>query len=331
MDAPWIVGSYDDALAYVAERRVLRRFLKEAELGNRIQDARQELGVLGAEESKLNEALQPVQAGDTSPGARSEAERRMRGSVPGISEQLSNVPAAIGVAAKTVRPGDALAQADVLGLKNVTPFTSNFSVPTALAAAGAGAAAHTAHRFVRQNQMLNRILYGHSLPGGTEKGKDGKVKEKFTKIDAELKGVVGENRFNMLREHRNRSENMPHENLLAEFEHRGAKGLLGRLRTAFTGPKHETHVGTYAPLLGGSKPEPVHITRQQLAVAAERAGVQPAPGGRGSRYGLPFLAALLPLLYREWLGSGYRSGKQPIKRLVDANAEVADKRKAGVA
>jgi hypothetical protein len=30
-------------------------------------------------------------------------------------------------------------------------------------------------------------------------------------------------------------------------------------------------------------------------------------------------AASLPLLYREWLGRGYRSGRKPIQELVEAN------------
>jgi hypothetical protein len=83
-----------------------------------------------------------------------------------------------------------------------------------------------------------------------------------------------------------------------------------------TGPKLKAWLKKHPP--GASK-----VTAPKATVHYEHLvnAAKNLPGGilgRLATYGIPAAAAAAPLLYREWLGRGYRSGRKPINDLLAA-------------
>jgi hypothetical protein len=297
----WSQLSFADGLRLVAERRLFN-LIKRAE-GSAVQeaqDARRQLGLLGADEGAVNQAVTGFNRGEQSQGQAASA---INSAVPGRLEQLGNIPAALGTALSQGRPGDALAQADVLGLKNLTR-----PLPL-LASLGLGGAAALGQAHVRKNQQLHELLHGTSeaaqkamkkqLPGEVHKAWDTWRRSPYhaapqtSVLEAvqQAQGVGGKAQA-------------------------GLDALRAKARQAFVGPARVTQVSKAAP------PRPaLHVHRRSLQDA--RQYLPAAEHGFLGRYGLPLAAASLPLLAREWLmPGGYRSGRAPAKQLLQANREL---------
>lgn len=344
----WLAGTMEDALRYVAERGLAAQLVKRADVENSInqaQNARQELGILGANEEGLNAALGGLQSGRLTP---SQASRSMAKTLPGVGSQLSQVPAGVGTAISQGRPTDALAQADVLGLKNAIPGTENFDPTTAMMSASMGVSTLAAQHQLRENQLYNDVLHGTGPATG--------------KMDV-LAGQPGINKKQLQLW---RAQNVPPENSLKAVAHgmggpsigegarqgmQGQKGFrkfLGGLKGGLGAAKDKAVGGLSAAggearrrFLGppGSTPMPMGpkarmagavpkvISRDTIANAANNAELRGRLGSvsRVGRAALPLAAASLPLLYREWLGHGYRSGHKPIQDLVEANQTLAQR------
>lgn len=99
------------------------------------QGARQTLGVLGADEGRVNKAVKNQQSGKST---EKQTAREIKRSVPGAFTQIRHLPSAFGTAVSQGRADDAADQVDVAGLKGLLPTSSHFSP----VAAGAGAAAN---------------------------------------------------------------------------------------------------------------------------------------------------------------------------------------------
>lgn len=212
--------------------------------GQQAQDARRELGILGADEIQIDPVMARLRWGKISPG---QARRLARRAVPGMMEQFRNIPEAVNVAAQQGDLGNVAAQLDVVGLKNINPFAKNFSPLTALASGGL----LTGGLMARRNLDLHHAAMG-LFPGA--------------------EAVKG---------------------------YHGPQGVKEYLKNLFTLP--------------GRKPLEV---RQSLAQADPSKMTWRSMLGRYA----PVLAlASAPLIYREWLGSGYRSGTRPIESLTEIN------------
>lgn len=313
----WLKGTLEDALRLVAGRRVLAGLVKEALADPSSvlasQEARRQLGVLGVDPATLDQAVRDLRGGRSSP---SSAAGRMAGGVPGIGEQLKNVLPAVGVAFQQGRPGDALAQADVLGLKNVLPTSEHFSPGTALLAGGAGLGAAGGMQLFQRGRQLNDLMYGRTgdavgamqaeLPAEKFKAWDAWRRQTANKPDAVGavgKAVGGATGFK--------------GKLLA-----GLGAASGETRRSLFGLDRSQYVGDFRTPKGPAKPQV--LFRKDLTSALGR--LKPSPLGTAAAVGVPLAAAALPLLGREWLSrGGYRSGRKPIQSLVDANKPPAQK------
>lgn len=117
--------------------------IKSADMAGAIgqsQDARRELGILGADETKIDPLMSQLRAGKLSPGAAVSGAHK---EIPGSWTQLGQVPSAVGTSLQQGDINNAAAQADVVGLKNLNPFGQHFSPLTALGSLGAGAVGAT--------------------------------------------------------------------------------------------------------------------------------------------------------------------------------------------
>lgn len=305
----WANTTFAEALEMVAERRLFAELRKEAASLDRAQDARQSLGVLGVDENAINSTLAKLRSGSLS---GSQASSAMRSHVPGARMQLSNLGSAINVAGRQGRPSDVLAQADVLGLKNVVPGSESFDPATLVSSLALGAGAAAGGRHTAENRKLWSLLYGKGkdeieamktqLPGGSVKPVKGKAP----------KGVAD------LWERWRQSPAAASESAGSIYRPTGkvktdlasAARRLGQRAGVLGPPEH-------IPLKTTTKGKVIGITRDQLLAARKR--LPTATAGRMAALGLPLAAAALPMLGREWLGGGYRSGRKPIQQLVDAN------------
>lgn len=142
----------------------------QAEAVHKSQGARQELGILGADEGKLNKAVGGLRSGALSD---SKARNQMEDAVPGAATQLSDILPAAGVAARQGRFGDAANQLDIGGVKNLNPLSRHFSPLTATTAVGANLAArgHFTHLLPQQAQdwLIRRRLPHTDLLAGSGK------------------------------------------------------------------------------------------------------------------------------------------------------------------
>ena len=139
---------------------------EKAQAAIKSQDARSALGILGADEGKLNAAAGKLRAGELSPRA---ARSKMHGAVPGALSQLRGIPDAAGAALRQGRVGDMLNQADIGGLKQLNPFHSQFAPVTTTAALAANQLArHTPNVMRAFNAMpepLDKLLQGTRSEG----------------------------------------------------------------------------------------------------------------------------------------------------------------------
>ena len=157
--------TWQEAMQIVAERRLFAQMRKEAdaESAGRAQSARQTLGVLGADEAAVNSALTSLRRGEIWPWR---ARRQMQGAVPSAMTQLGNLPAAVATAARQGRAGDVAAQIDVPGLKQLSPWSDNFSPTTALASLGLGAGTAGARHVINKERGLWDVLHGTGAATG---------------------------------------------------------------------------------------------------------------------------------------------------------------------
>jgi len=210
----------------------------------RAQLARQELGILGIDEDKLDKAMAELRKGKID---LQQAKRQAFDAIPSVYSQLRNIPASINVSARQGDIGNVIAQTDVLGLKNINPFAENFSPTAAAASVGLGGI----------GLHLRRMRDLTNAARGTFPGVEGGMVQNYQ---------------------------LP-------------RGMLARLRELFLGPG----ILEAKQRLAQAKPE--YMTRW-----------------RSIRRMAPVVTlASLPLLYREWLGSGYRSGNKPISTLAEIN------------
>lgn len=319
--------SVAEALRLVAERRVYA-MLKTADRASAVasaQDARARLGLLGTPEGPVNEAVTGFNKGILSRGT---AKGRISGATPGSAKQLANVPSAIGKSLEQGRPEEALNQADVLGLKNVTnPFAAG-------AALTAGGGAHALHGAISKGRKMNDLLRGGlgaegdtAMAGAVARPKldawkDWHQQPSNMNTDAGSLGRVLESGRKAVKD----QKPVNYGSMNKHVKHPGYRqpGRLSSLRAglgaaARTGAKElfgpgETHLkGTASPT--------VNLSRRELLKA-----VNLLPKSTASKlmsFGLPAAAAVAPLAAREWLlPGGYRSGKAPAGKLLDANSEL---------
>jgi hypothetical protein len=283
-------NSFDDAMTKVAERLLLAR-IKQADAAQvaRVNDARQELGVLGANPRRIDDAVSRIREG----GSPTVAEDTIRGAVPGSGSQLANIPSSIGAAVRQGRIGDVASQLDVLGVKNVLPWSSYGSLPTAAASLGAGVGTEALRQHIAGNIKARQSIY-------------------HPDADA-LNRVAGSQSASQWDAWR------------ASPAASGAEAsYMQRVRDALLGPKLPTAT------LGMPTREQYQAAATEAATRAKAKSKEQAPSGKPAKPGglgraatamaPAAIAAALPLLYREWAGRGYRSGAVPAQTLANVAA-----------
>jgi hypothetical protein len=287
------------------------------------QNARAALGVLGADENAINAATRH---------SDSDTAARIHQLVPGVGEQAGNIPAAVLEAGRQGRGGDVLKQMDILGLKNVIPFSGHFSPGTAAAAAMANigtrwglpalrelAEGPSRGQVVGRAKMWNRVK---NLTGAMSRipGADwlqNYSQEKINRL-ADLAGHYGyfhtDPKFQTWAQEAPKPPRAPRgqpQPPTPKHWTRELKGLAGR-PLARGDPIPELPSGGH-----------LNIRENVASRLAQLEGIEAGavPRGRFSKItggALPALATLAPLLLQEWIGSGYRSGTQPSMDLADA-------------
>jgi hypothetical protein len=250
---------------------------EQSEAVQKSQSARQELGILGANEGKVNDALAHLRRG----GSEGKARHEISGAVPGSFTQMGNVPQAAGVAFQQGRFGDMVNQADILGLKNMNPFSKHFNPGTMLASGGANLAARGLGSAGNRLFLENKLRQVGHLPGVVQKYLD----------DRHLGRMATHAGYGHTSDSKTISK--AEQELLGNFHGRPLE--------------YGKNVLSKAPLLRTK----VERDLENKSPAFEWGGMT---GGWG-----PALASLAPLVAREWMGGGYRSGNQPISDLVQAN------------
>lgn len=168
-------GTFQDAMLAVAEQLV---FTKMANAAQDAQRARMELGVLGADQDKINKAIGGLRSGPGGPAGEFAAVRKIRQSVPGIWQQFKNWPRSIWTAARQGHVDDAAAQLDILGAKNVLPFGDDFSPSTVAAAGGAALGAqHLRGVYERAQKAQERAKHLQATLSGEQSGARRAMKE----------------------------------------------------------------------------------------------------------------------------------------------------------
>lgn len=290
--------SFDEAMQMIAERAVYerhRRLQEKAADASAAQAARRELGILAADPAAIESAVTGMRTGAIAPR---DAFRQMQSAVPGITEQLGNIPAAVGIASRQGDDNSVLKQLDVLGLKNVLPGTAHFN-PMTVAESGA-AAATTAGGVLAGKGLVDRFknnlrMYDVLHGDRPDVGELLKKTPQGTGIAKDWSAGVAKWRANNPRD----------SSAISGFLKKLKQGLIG-YRTG------DVHIGA----------EP--LSRDTLAAATGKikptlpANLQ-AGGLPKLIRSLPLMAATVPMLSREWLSrSGYRSGAQPIGQLVQS-------------
>jgi hypothetical protein len=348
----WLDGTYADAIRVVAERALYSRSVgglvknagffsnpvdspERVEAVNKAQAARQELGILGADEKGLNAALKNMAAGKSSPGGTRE---KMEDAVPGAYTQFrSLVPsfASAGTAMQQGRFGQAAKQFDILGIKNLIPFSGHFSPLTAAAALGAHQLASRGPSNVLHGleDLIRTNRFSSYLPQGF---RDWLQERHHGRLGEFLRGPLPagvdtshltEGQHVTLRQARQAATPMRVGDYVDPFTMETTRAFeppnrdipevtLGRSRR----PGREVH----------PQDIPVQLAeRLRRSVPRAEAAAKDAKwyqivrrlGGWG-----PSLAFFAPLAAREWLGAGYRSGQKPIRELVEANRVLNKKR-----
>lgn len=300
----WLNGNFSEAMRMVAELAVAARMVKEAST----QEARKSLGVLGADESGINSAVSSLRSGKITPG---KAVSKIKGTVPGALTQAVNVPAATATAMKGGRPDEAMAQADVLGLKGLVPGGDHFAPVTGMLGAAAGTTAAAGQHLLHKNRLMTDLLHGK------------------TEDHIKALNLVPGMKDNAGALTTWRQANLPNETPVHSYGdvYKNTPGGFGakakavgveakeQLRRSFLGPKSSTQI---AASVNGTPA--VNVNRKQLNAAISHLPDAVRARSRLAAIGVPIAAAALPLMYREWLsGGGYRSGDRPARELVAGN------------
>lgn len=220
--------------------------------------------------------------------------RRLASNVPGIGEQVRSLPSAMGAAMTQGRPGQALAQADILGLKNITPWSGYFDPWTAGAAVASNSLArgipaamdllpNSKANLSSMEQWRLRQMFQHS---------------KFDDI------VAKSTHQNLLKDIKNKGVPGDYVSTAGIKSISGRAGLAPAAARELLRMQRDVAPNWYQRLLGHADPS-----------------AKPGPLGKGVRaLGGPVATAAtaLPLLYREWLGHGYRSGRPAFEELLAA-------------
>lgn len=157
--------TFDTAMVKVAERLLLAREKRAAATPEQVaqsMSARQSLGILGANQDTVNNVSSGVRDRRMTPVAGVDMLRR---SVPGSATQFANVPSSIATALSQGRVDEAASQADVLGTKNVNPFSRYFSPTTVAASTLAALAAWKLKNHIASNLQDRRNVYQASADG----------------------------------------------------------------------------------------------------------------------------------------------------------------------
>lgn len=278
-----------DLMRLVAERRLYALTKKAAreEALAASQAARNRLGLLGTDEPTVNQAVRGFNRGELS---RGQATGMIGRATPGSVTQFVNSPVAALQAASRGDVGEAAAQADVVGLKNLTR-------PLPLLAAGAaGVGGHALQQHVQQNRLYHDLLHGHGA-------------------DAQkaMEGALSKEKYQLWDRWRRQSANMaPAEPTWKQWWNTTIRGP-GK---AVLQPGHPSGFGVQA------RPE-ISLGRHEFAAAAKNMPAPKTSPGLMRRMALPMAAASLPLMASEWLlPGGYRSGRVPARQLLDANKEL---------
>jgi len=311
----WLDWGYDDAMKMVAERALYSRSVgglvkrgdlsslfgllgggptdnQKAEATRASQAARAQLGTLGADEAKINEATKALRAGIVTP---EQAAAHMRTAVPPKLLQLGRSPKAFGAAMQQGRTGEALKQLDFLGLKNLIPGSGHFSLPTA----AASAAGNIGARLVPKGIDYFGLQDYTTVPGMLRNLTTGRLSRHVPgRLHDPLVALRGRGVQSYLRGGKASQNPILKENL-NKAQMNLVKGVTGKANVNLGGPLTQT---------------------------VEDAMIR-ARGAPGSGWfhtltgGAPGIAgALIPAVAREWLlPGGYRSGRRPIKDLLEAN------------
>ena len=326
----WLQGSLQDGLRYAAERLIQTRLLKSAsdsllESAQQSQKARQQLGILGVPQDRLNNLVGAHRRGEVGDLNAKMQYTRM---VPSIPEQLGNIPSAIGTALSHGNVGDALAQADVTGVKNIPSLMG-------LAGIGSGLATYGVANQFQRNADKQKLLTGFG--GGTD----------------HLKDILGNDEKALLERYR---KALPPPDTAGSLSsaYTGAKKSIGDVQDAYRQGGISGATKNVGQQIYGAGSSANRYVRQAWNGPPGLAG--PGPGGPKNPSGvinvsksdlhralankykadgrskLPLLAALgvgsIPLMAKEWLmPGGYRSGRNPFNKLLETNNEMNDKKK----
>jgi hypothetical protein len=317
----WLDWSYDDAMKMVAERAVYSRsvggLVKQGDLSNLFgllgggggpapggptpqqvtsaiqssQAARQQLGIQGADEAKINQGVAALRSGTADP---SQVAAHMRTAMPSRLAQFRQSVPAFGTAMSQGNLGEAANQLDVLGLKNYNPFGRHFSPTTTLAAAGLHGLTRFGPQMARQFEGLQDYVSPQGLMRmGVNRLTPGGSAHKWLNVARQsaldryiLSGGAGANKDLL------KNLNKAQRKALAAVS--GASGGLPNIDAAARNK----------------------IENAMIAGGASGGGLfNKVTGGV-----MPSLAALAPGMIREWLlPGGYRSGKRPIMDIIEAN------------
>lgn len=300
----WLNGNFSDAMRLVAELTVAARMVKESST----QEARKSLGVLGADEGGINSAVSSLRSGKITPG---KAVSKIKGTVPGVMTQAANVPAAVSTAMKGGRPDEAMAQADILGLKGLVPGSDHFAPVTGMLGAAAGTTAAAGQHLLHKNRLMTDILHG-------------KTTDHVNALNSAMENASTPESLKTWRQNNLPNETAAHGYTDVYKKTPGGFGAKAKavgaeakeqLRRSFLGPRNSTQI---AASVNGTPA--VSINRKQLNAAISRLPDAVRARSRLAAIGVPIAAATLPLMYREWLsGGGYRSGDRPARELVAGN------------
>lgn len=302
----WLKGDLADAVKLAAAKSLLVREKRAVGELSEAESGRRTLGYLGVPEGRVNDLASRYRSGDIS---RTGAMAQYHAAAPlGIPGQIANLPSSVSTAAGQGDIGGALAQADVVGLKNLNPIENPLTAGTAgmLGAAGYGVGRH-----MQNNADIKKLLAGSYSA------------DKDPLMDS-LKG--NDTAINEVKAHR---ETMPSKaDELKRVGNRVRQGA-GNVRGAYStggvkgvGKALKTELGAAASgikshVAGPALPPSVTRGRMESLLTAQR-----TKGGPGIRKPLMAGAALasIPLLAREWLHpTGYRSGHNPFSKVLDAN------------
>lgn len=261
--------------------------------------ARQELGILGAPQGHVQRLLKNVELGEKPEAAAGELSSNM----PGMGEQLRNIPSAMGTALSGGRPEQALAQADFPGFKNLGLNA------TTLGAGGAAAAAAAAPSLLRaganrfkKDWQSNRLADAWDRHGINQFLADPNKAGDLSKLLGTGPGSqAAADALNM-------------------NTNAGARLGRGDANLAFKGQTFDRN--TLRDMANNLAKNRATARAATLEAAPGVSGMLRRGFNRGGRAVGPLLAGMVPLAMHEWGNHGYRSGQQPFMDLAQANATL---------